>query len=489
MENSTQHKVALVPALLATMVFIIIGIIILSYHEMWRDEIHIWLLATHADSFSMFLTHRSTESEPIVWHCMVYFFAQISDSMAILSYANLLFLAGSIFLLFQYAPFRKWEKAGLALSYYFLFEYAVIARSYALSILLLFILLTLFDKRQKWLFTTIFILLVNTNVLTLIIGFALWIYLLLRKSYETKFLLVMMSGMFISFADVAWQTFYAYQYTDQLVYATETRGIYWLLHKLSLIQKGYFPLPLYGWNTNWIESIPAALLMLSVATMLSLAIMAIVIRILWRDKKLVFSFAVGTFLLFILFGFFWGGSQRHWGYFFLFFLACYWIYVQTSTERLKFTFFLPVCIVIQIVGGTMMIAKEISTPFSNADEVAVYIKKSAVSNTVITGYPDYVIEPVAAYLHRNFYNLQSEKYAYLVDWNRPHLLSEREIAERLNDKKLKSKSVFLILSTASGLHTQVILDNIKGHKKASSIYMEEAIEKFENYEIILLEPL
>ena len=176
-DSSTKDKILY--GLLTAIYFALImwGII---HHEPWRDEARVWLISE--EGIKVILEEAKYEGTPVLWHLLVYILIALN-----LSYKSMFILHGliaviavSIFLF--YSPFSNFTKIAFIFSYYMAYEYAVIARNYNITILLLFLIGAIYKDRFKrpLLYGALIFLLFNTNTHSLFIAG----YLFLLYSFE-----------------------------------------------------------------------------------------------------------------------------------------------------------------------------------------------------------------------------------------------------------------------------------------------------------------
>ena len=94
----------------------------------------------------------------------------------------------TVYIVLRFSPFTRLQKTLFAFGYFPFYEYAIVCRSYALGVLLLFIFCVLFEKRFAkflWIGCILFLLAhvsVHYTIITIAIFLALAIeYLLVRK--------------------------------------------------------------------------------------------------------------------------------------------------------------------------------------------------------------------------------------------------------------------------------------------------------------------
>jgi hypothetical protein len=119
------------------------------HHEAWFDEMQAWLLARD-NSFSALIGYYARyEGTPGLWHAILWVAARASlpfSAIWMLS-AGFAILAAAIVL--WRAPFPLPLRIGLLASYYFGYQYSVVARGYCLDLLLMPIAAILFADRVR----------------------------------------------------------------------------------------------------------------------------------------------------------------------------------------------------------------------------------------------------------------------------------------------------------------------------------------------------
>jgi hypothetical protein len=142
-----------------------------SRHEMWRDETQAWLLMRDCSSCMDIATTIKYEGHPGLWHALLWPAAQLTGNPVAMQLVHVIIAGLAAFLVFRFAPFPWLVKIALMCGYYFAYEWAVIARNYAISVLLFFLFCALFEKRWRRfpVLAAVLFGLCHTNVHSLII--------------------------------------------------------------------------------------------------------------------------------------------------------------------------------------------------------------------------------------------------------------------------------------------------------------------------------
>lgn len=103
-------------------------------HEMWRDEVFPWLLAAEARTpAELWQNLRHDGATPGLWHGLLWLLTRITRDVRAMQLLHAAISLAALGIWLRFAPFRLGWVAVLALGYHLLYEYALIARCYALG--------------------------------------------------------------------------------------------------------------------------------------------------------------------------------------------------------------------------------------------------------------------------------------------------------------------------------------------------------------------
>jgi hypothetical protein len=118
-------------------------------HEPWADEAQAWELAQSLSLKSLFGTYIHYEGSPGLWHALLWMLSRLH-----VTYSGMHWVAGAIalagvVLLTVAAPFPLVLRLLLPFTYFFAFQYSVVARSYVLFPTILFALACFWPRRRS----------------------------------------------------------------------------------------------------------------------------------------------------------------------------------------------------------------------------------------------------------------------------------------------------------------------------------------------------
>jgi hypothetical protein len=161
LKPSSEHRYAF----FLTCAYAAIVLTVCLHHEPWRDEADPWL-ATRDMSLPQLFRWLGPAGTPGLWYLLLMPLAKLGlpyVSMSLLHASLAIAAAGVIAFA---APFPRLFKVLVLFGKFLLYEYAIIARSYVLTLLLMMLIaVVLTRKRKRWrLLGVLLFLLFNTNV-------------------------------------------------------------------------------------------------------------------------------------------------------------------------------------------------------------------------------------------------------------------------------------------------------------------------------------
>ena len=343
LRHSVRHISDKNYAILITIIFVILGAISASHHEMWRDEIQAWLLARDSSSVIDLFRNLKYEGHPGLWHLCLMPLSRITRSPVIMQVFHLIIASAVVYVFSRFSPFPKYQRAIFAFGYFPFFEYGIVSRNYALGILFLFIFCALFKERSTKLplIGVTLVLLAHTHIHHLIITIAIGIglsveYLFTPKKHEVS---KKRLGIYIGFLIIAlgiatsiiqlrppadsgfavgWNTDYN---------PTRLRNVF------NTVGEVFNPIPrftLHFWNSNIIDPLPVAS---TVKLILSGLILLWALILLIRKPISLLIYVSGTIGLLTFFYIKHFGRIRYHGFLFILFIASVWLSYHCSDAR------------------------------------------------------------------------------------------------------------------------------------------------------------
>lgn len=456
--------------------FLALALTTILNHELWRDELEIWLIARDSPALSDLMTHIATQPHPALWYLLVWGLARFAADPLALQMLNLAIGAGAALVFCRYAPFSALQRALFCLGYYALYEYTVISRTYSLELLLLFSVTALFARRRRIgaAEALLLVLLANTDLYGAIAAAQFVLLALLLELPPRRArrlwtepraalpLLAVLAGVALSLGQIL---------RGSLDLSPDHAGAYvpgydldWLLSGLAAVARGVVPLQdpttIHSWNSTFLALLPAPLASIAGA-LLGAGFLVLGVAALRRRPALLAVFLLGTGAMLGVTLFFWYGYARHHGQFFLWLLCCAWLArALPQGERSScpgrrrggwgsaLSATLTVVLLLQALACAWAVVQDVARPFSQSRAVGTALRGEEFDGTILVGSIDYAAQPVAAYVERPIWYPESERFGTFVDWSarRRMVPVEKVLQDALSLFEERGRDVVLVLN-------------------------------------------
>lgn len=454
-------------------VFLLLAVVGISQHEMWRDELENWLVPRDSSSLFELFHIRRYGGHPGLWYLILYPISRLTHDPFAMQLVHVVLAAGAIFILARWSPFSRLQKLLFTFGYFPFFEYAIISRNYVIGELLIFSFCALLGtaRARPLYFAIVLALLANTTIYGLIIAVTMAAALIYHWLTRTP----LTSGKAPRWEEIA------------LSLAIFTAGVSaavlsiipppdasfasgWRLNLdirkaaivSTMIWQAYIPIPnffnYHFWNTNilmrGVGSIAAAFL--------STGLLVFAAALFARTRAVLLLYLTGTLgiLLFAYIKYY--GYLRHTGNLFLLLIGCLWISsffpesaprqailnrIANSVQRYRGVFVTGI-LCLHIPAGIFAWSTDLIYPFSSIRATADYINESGLQEMLVVGSDERFVSPITAYVNKKFYYPDSERFGTHVVYNQnTRGRSSTEILERAQEFLHQGNAaVLLVLS-------------------------------------------
>ena len=160
------------PALVVVFIsYCLLVAVTIGKHEPWADEAQSWLLARDSSFSDLVFNKLRYNGHPMLWYLILF----LPSKFLSYNYLGIIpwtLSSFGIFVFLTYSPFPKIFKIIFPFTYFLFFQYSVIARSYVLLPVFLFLSAQVYKEKfsKIYLFTVLQILLAFTSIFSLIIA-------------------------------------------------------------------------------------------------------------------------------------------------------------------------------------------------------------------------------------------------------------------------------------------------------------------------------
>jgi hypothetical protein len=442
-------------AVLVILIYSALNAIILLHHEPWEDEAQAWLIARDLDIISIFKL-MPYEGTPALWHMLLLPLAKSGLPYTSEFVLHLLIAIAAVTVFMLYAPFSRLTKVLFVFSYYMAYEYSIIARSYSLSILLLFLIATLYVKRFEHpiRYSLLIFFLFNTNVHSFFIAFSLTILFAwelrqskVRGNLSKIAVLIMLIGGLLCFLQLL-------SPPDNFSYGIFPEKIY--LAPFVAIAYAFFP-----WHASNYFSIDLRL----IAIVISFLMFFIIILSFIRKPAVMFILLMSFSGLFYIFTFKYPGALRHHGLILIILLFSMWIstYYSNSQSRLweltsdinlsKFSVaIINFCLALSLLYALKIQYTDYKYIFSGAREMAGFIERNHLAEHILVAHQAPKIIALLPYLPgKKFWFAGIEDYGTVLKHNKKYFadttISNSEVIRRAERAFPENSNILLLLTT------------------------------------------
>ena len=485
-----------------TAAYLILGIILITRHEYWFDEIHAWVKASRSTSIPELVSWvRTYEGAPFTWHFILYFLSHfISDNLESMKVVHLALSTVSAFLILKYFPFGKIYRILIVFGYYFFYQYSIISRNYVLGVLLVIVFCILYRNKFKNLIPlgVVLFLICQTNYYTFMIALSFTLILILDFAFEFKkiegkkylfhfgvVLVLVLIGTILFF----WQI--GYQLKANIPSFGESMGVggfaskYYrnIIATLNGIILAYVPILKIDagfFNSSFIANLSIGSRFRYVFPISFIFFIAPIFII---KRRQIIPYILGFTGMIIMPLFIHTGYIWHYGNIFLFFIVLLWLTKLSDKDskyliKVKVKYLLKaasviliIFLVIAIIGTGIIFYSDYKYPFANGKYVAEYLEDNYdIDEIIIAGHWDWsAAATVSAYLDKLIYCPQEKDYIKFIPWNSPNrqrIMTDDEIFSDVSRMLAEKDTVVLML-------------NHKPDPEVAKLYGAEEVKYFE----------
>ncbi len=378
---------------IAAGVYVVLTVFALRSHEPWADEAQSWLLARDASLRYLWASLAHYEGTPGLWQTLIHGLIRLGLPYSAYGFVSATLSLAGVCLLLRYAPLPIFVRAALPFTYFLCYQYAVIARSYALIAPLLFAVAAIYPQRRERpvLMTVLLALLAGVSAHGFLVSACIWIVIyapmLGRGGASRKKILV--AGVsylliLVFFLVSAWPA-------KDGTFA-DHRGLA-NLRLLPEIAKAGLAAAFTGY---WIPT---------------LAVIALSAPFLWRGGGwLIFLLATASLCLFgaAIYAQLW-----HFGIVFLVWIFAMWISAYNTRLTTAALAALIAAIAFQCYWTGAAVLYDWRHPYSGSAAAAEYLRESGIASKGIyaVGFPSVAVQP---YFRSNIYSDYRHGY---WDWS------------------------------------------------------------------------
>ena len=413
-----------------------VALFAIAHHEMWRDEVHCWLVARDSPTPWDVVFNRAYDGQPPLWYLLLWVLEKATHAPVVMQVVHVAIASAVVWVFASRAPFPRWIRALFPFGYFLAYEYVALSRCYGLALLLALLLCVRHPLRftRPWATALLLAALALTTTVATLVAAAYaatlaleWIALVRRRDPLARrawIPIAVAAAACVAAALCAWpppdstvaQVGMPREMPDDFA---PTRLI------VALV-----PVPrvdFFFWNSNallWFEPFRR------IAVPVALAMAAWLLFVLSRARGAALLFGLGTLGLAGLFGLVYGGDVRHHGFFFVLLLMGAWIVAETPADptpprgwrRVRHAALLPtlaVVLVAHVAGTPIALYYDYRYVFSSGGRAAAVLRDRGLADELLVAEMDYPATAILGQLgDASAYSPRTGRTFSFVKWQR-----------------------------------------------------------------------
>ncbi len=471
----------------AFLLYLMVAGFALVNHEMWADELHSWNIAKGSNSFIDIFRNSRYEGHPPLWYIVLWTISKFTHSLAAVQVVHLLIAAVPVFLLLFFSKIPVGAKLLLPFGYFFLFEYAILSRNYAIGVLLACLICVIMRRQFRYkmaLYYALLLLLANTHLLAMLLAGSLHIYFLLWQKEQNKSNSVVGAHVLLGLLVALPAVYFIWPPSGSVLHPRVDVFDHLVARTKTFMQaplRSMLPVPAWWtyhwWNTEFlIEAKEGAAFIRIFSLAIAIALPLLGFFIFRNERKSNALFLTNLlFHIFISLTVVTMITARYSGFIFIGFVLSLWLYCEERPLMLWKNISINAFLAMQMVAGIFAVVKDVQFPFSNSYRVNELVKEAPPDKKLVCDY--WAVNTWSAYIDKPVYCIDMQKEASFVLFD-DHLRGILQLPNRYVQgmNKLKEDTVYMIST-----HSPEILATIDPRLHFRLIDKREgAIEKFGN---------
>lgn len=390
----------------------IITLILIFYHENWRDEAQSWLIVRDLNFIDLF-KQLKYEGHPCLWYLILFPFAKLGFPYITENLISWIIMIITVWIVLKKSPFDKWIKIVFILTSPFIYLYPIISRSYCLIAFAIVLIATTYKRRKEK--PIQYILSIILLSYTHVIMFGLVGILYLRFFIEE---------LIIKFSKKSKQQ--KNKIIISLVITIVSLALLFI-QLVGSLQKNANVNSSITININSIKdmlnnfvNILGILFYPKAKYPIMIIIIAIFIYELVKYPKNALTIFIAIFYQLFIYTFIYSASEQKVATIILIILLFYWLQIEEknkSERNIYLEIMLLILLVSNIICSTLLIEREIKYNYSDAKDTAQYINKNIDEGIFICSHLP-ISSAIIPYTEtKDYWSPHFEKYFSYITWD------------------------------------------------------------------------
>ena len=411
-----------------------------SDHELWKDELHCYGVGRSAQGLWDLLTgERRYDGHPFLWYYLLHLGSRVHRGFVTLPVVSTAVATAAAYVWFRYARVPRLLRLLVLASYYFVYEYGVLSRSYTLGMLFVFMFCALYHPvRIRYVPLALCLFLAAaTSLYGTLIACVLALFLFSHDlswlapdagSDRVRFALsvpwlcgavvftlgmLLVAGTTVPPSDAMYAPSYQFDFSFEAL-----RGDF------ANLWSALFPYRSWEeWNWLYVDYLGSSWgLSPGQLSGLGFSYFALCVYALRKSPKLAAGFALGVFIMMAVQHGIYPAALRHRGHYLILLLSCLWLHESERRGRPRAYLgyaLVALSVIVQIPTSVAALRTDHRQVFSNAPAAARFLLANGLDQLPAVGSTDHATSPIAIMLDRPILFQESgETHQVVLEHNR-----------------------------------------------------------------------
>jgi len=437
--------------------YVLLIVVVSFYHEMWRDEVRAFSVATTLPSWGALLSQLRFEGHPILWYAVLRLGFAATQSHLVLPVAALVFAGAAAFLILRFAPFPVWLRI-LALFGAFLgYELSVSARNYGIGVMLMILSSICYRRRKESLlaFGICLFLLANTSIHGALASLVFLFYWLLDTRDPDDRVIVSPRGLIAIALIIAGVAFaiYTSKPSSEMAWAVSLDSLnYRAVLRSMFMDPGLGLRGIRMTSITAVSELPWRYTPIDDGIATRIIVDVCIAWLLWclrGNRRAIVAIVVTIVGYSAFFRNIYTAGLRHEGIVLFLIYAICWMDAERKGNARRIAMGLLPVFALQTIALPMLVHREVKYPRSSSKAYGEFIRSHPqYANAVLMSEPDYHMEPMPYYVKNRIFMPRQREFTNRVHFDsgerRKNILSLDELVSIADSVACSTKAPVLL---------------------------------------------
>jgi hypothetical protein len=417
--------------------YVLVSGFTMARHELTGDEIHTWNIVKGSATFPDLIHNSRYEGHPPGWYTLLWPLSRFTHDPVAIQVLHAVLASSVAFLILFRSPLPLPARLLVPFGYFFLFEYAILSRNYAIGVLLgcgICVLLGKKDREGTFPYYLLLFGMSNTHLLAAVLAGSLHACVLLRMRQRGRTSRALVGHALLGVLVLLPSAYFIFPPADSALNAASWRARWTTQQVLAFGQaplRSFLPVPAWWnprfWNTQVLLeariTFPVFRLVNRIVVVLILGAACFV---LWKRRPSLLLFGANFLVSFVIAAAaFPLTTARYSGFLYVGFILALWLACADEPLTRGRTALVHALLVGQAAGGLFAVWKDVHEPFSNLPRIVELAAEVPSGSRLVTDY--WTMNAYSAFVDEPIHCVDMQRELSFILW-------DRTLAETLRKK-------------------------------------------------------